>query len=207
MPTDRVILGCTVALLSFSAAAQPPGAGAGPGPGMSPPLQGKVQSLQGSTLTLTGADGKTVTVMLPPDVRIESRVNKTMADLKAGQFVGSTSVLGADGQRHATEVHIMSAAARGMGEGHRPMGNNPQQTMTNGNIDGVVNGKQGEALTISYRGGQQNIIVAPDTPVVAMESVGKDQLKAGTQVSVMMAKDASGKDVVRDVMLGTLNVR
>jgi hypothetical protein len=172
--------------------------------GMPLPMQGKVQSLQGNTLTVIGADSKVQTVTLAADARIQRSERKTISDIRAGEFVGSTSVLGSDGQRHAKEVHIIPASMGDNGGGHFAMGPNPAQTMTNGNIDGVVSGAQGETLTISYKGGSQKIIVDPETSVTAMVDAGRSALTPGTEVNVMTAPDASGKTIARTVLIGRM---
>lgn len=189
-------IAATLASFGTLTYAQPPA-------GMTPPIRGTVQSLQGTTLVLVGADGKPVTVTLSKDVRIQKIENKTIADLKAGEFVGCTSVLGSDGQRHATEVHVIPESQRGTGEGHRAMGSG-QQTMTNGNVDGVVSSTQGETVTISYKGGAQKILVAPDTPVTAMVAADAAALKPGTQVNAMIGGAAPGGNAATMILIGKL---
>lgn len=197
MHSRPVLLAATLALLATAADAQPPGGGA------PPRVHGTVQSLQGKTLVLLGADGKSVTVTLAADASIQKTQAGTLADLKPGEFVGCTSVLGSDGRRHAQEVHII--LQRGLGEGHHAMGG--EQTMTNGNVDGVVSGTQGETVTIGYKGGAQKIIVEPGTPVTTMVPVDAAALRPGAEVNAMLDAGASGGREARNIMIGKLPSR
>jgi hypothetical protein len=195
MRSKQVFLVAALVALTIDALAQLPA-------GMPAPAQGNVQSLQDNTLTLIGVDGKVQTVLLAADVRMERAERKNISDVRAGEFVGVTSVLGSDGQRHAKEVHIVAASMGANGGGHFPMGPNPAQTMTNGSIDGVINSAKGETVTISYKGGSQKIIVDPETSISAMVESDRAALMPGTKVTVMLAPDASGHTMARTVLIG-----
>jgi Cu/Ag efflux protein CusF len=131
-----------------------------------------------------------------------------LSEIKSGDFVGSAAVQGADGKLHAQEVHVFPESMRGAGEGHRPMGPDPNRTMTNGTVgaadmpqsrtmtNGTVDQINGAARTqtlkISYKGGVQEIEVGPDVPIRYFVPGDASLLKPGATVSVnAVQKDGS----------------
>jgi endonuclease YncB( thermonuclease family) len=101
-----------------------------------PPIAGVIKSFDGKTLSLTGNDGQTSTVVLAPATRIFVSVPRTLADIKPGDFIASAGTRGADGVLRANEIRIFSAPA---GEGQFPM-TKPGQTMTNATVKQVITG-------------------------------------------------------------------
>jgi hypothetical protein len=169
-----------------------------------PPVRvmGTVESVHGRTLVVKSSNGKTVSLALPADVRIIESVKGSVADIHPGDFVGSAAVKADGGRLRAQEVHIFAADMRGMGEGHRPMGPDPNRTMTNGDVaavrsmtNGTVSGVSGSAtrvLTITYKGGKQEIEVGPSTSVTRLVSGSEALLRAGVRVSIFAAKTNAG---------------
>ncbi|HJU09464.1 MAG TPA: hypothetical protein VJ728_01240 [Candidatus Binataceae bacterium] len=171
-------------------------------------IRGTIESFKGDRLTIKAQDGRTVAVTLAPNVRITSNVRRRLDDIKPGDFVGSAAVKGEDGKLHAQEVHIFPESMRGVGEGHRPMGPNPARTMTNATVAGVgarakrtmtngvvsgVNGTSGpRTLDLKYKGGEQEIEVAPDVPIVELVTGDRNLLKPGRVVSVFAVRTENG---------------
>ncbi|HVB35123.1 MAG TPA: hypothetical protein VNJ52_12230 [Patescibacteria group bacterium] len=165
-------------------------------------LTGTIESLENGTLSLTTPAGNRILVSLPANVRILKNIKSSLADIHRGDFVGAAAVKGSDGRLHAQEVHIFPEAMRGVGEGHRPMGPNPDRTMTNGDVskvrsmtNGTVSGVAGSAsrvLTVTYKGGKQEIEVSPSTPVIRMVLANKALLKPGVAVSVLASITKTG---------------
>ncbi len=182
-----------VALLAIPALAQAPQAR----------FRGTIQSFDGTTLVVRTPNGKTISVAIPAEVRINANRKAKIADIKPGDFVGSAADKGPDGVLHAEEVHIFAESMRGTGEGHRPMGPNPNRTMTNGTVsmndpeartmtNGTVTvrtGKRIVTLTVHYEGGDQTIEVEPHTPVVTVIPGDRTLLKPGATVSVVAVKN------------------
>ena len=73
--------------------------------------------------------------------------------------------------------------------------------MTNGTV-GAVTGSTDRSLTVAYRGGEQTIIVSPETPVVTYEPGSRDMLTAGAHVIVTAAQDNSGKLTATRIAVG-----
>ena len=169
-------------------------------------FRGIISSFDGTTLVVQTPDGKTSSVAVPADVRINANGKAKLSDIKPGDFVGSAADKGPDGKLHAEEVHIFPEAMRGTGEGHRPMGPNPNRSMTNGTVamndpeartmtNGTVSAASGMGsvtLTVHYNDGDQVIEVAPDTPVVTIIPGDRTLLKPGVTVSVVAVQKDSG---------------
>ena len=161
-------------------------------------IAGTIAAYDGSALTIKKADGAVVTIALPEGVRIGALAERSLADIKAGDFVGSAAVEGPDGKLHAQEVHIFPEAMRGTGEGHRPMAQ-PKQTMTNATVGAVAEAPKGSVLQLNYAGGSQTIIVDPGTRVVALIPGDRSLLKPGAAVVVTLTKTDDGSLKARTV--------
>ena len=101
---------------------------------------------------------------------------------------------------HAQEVHIFPEAMRGTGEGHRPMAPDPaanisgvagepqERTMTNATVTGV----QSRTLTLKYKDGEAEIVVAPDVPIITLVVGDASLLKPGAAVAIVAVKKDAG---------------
>ena len=146
-------------------------------------LHGTVVNLAEAVLTIRTDDQGDLDVTLPPGVRIGAVVERSLADIRPGEFVGSAAVRGRDGRLHAQEVHIFPETMRGTGEGHRPM-EEPGQTMTNATVNGVVRQEDGRVLHLQYPGGEQAVEVGPDVRVVGLIAGDRALLVPGAAVTV-----------------------
>jgi hypothetical protein len=163
-------------------------------------FSGTVDVVDGRDFKITGPGGTTATYRLVKSTRIMASQPVSMADLKAGKFVGCTAVETHDRKLHATECHIFPQSMRGTGEGHEPMGP-PHTTMTNGNIASMTNGDvraaagnaSGLVLDVTYKGGSQHIEVSPRTHVTMIEAGDPSWLKPGVKVmgAAKMEKDGT----------------
>ena len=139
-------------------------------------------SADGASLGVRTRAGEERTVHLSPKTRFVLVVPATLADVKAGTFVGVAALPGEAGELKAMEVHIFPEAMRGTGEGFRPFDLAPGSTMTNGNISARVDAASGPKLTVTYKGGEQTIVVDPKTPIVAFEPGAQTDLKPGAAI-------------------------
>jgi hypothetical protein len=57
---------------------------------------------------------------------------------------------------------------RGVGEGHRPWDLGPNSTMTNGTV-GDLKVSNGRLLTLTYKGGEQKVLVPENAPIITYE--------------------------------------
>jgi hypothetical protein len=151
-------------------------------------IRGTIESVDGPTLTVKARDGATLKVKLADNGSIRAVAKKSLADIKAGDFVGVTGMPQPDGSQKALEVHIFPEALRGTGEGHRPWDLQPSSTMTNANVESTVASKDGQVLMMKYKDGEKKIVVPPETPIVTYLPGNKDELKPGTIIFIAAAK-------------------
>ena len=143
---------------------------------------------EGASLIVHRRSGEMATIRLKPDARVALVLPASLADVKPGLFVGVAALPGQDGALKAMEVHIFPEAMRGAGEGFRPFDLAPGSTMTNGAIEARVDGVAGPKLTVTYKGGQQTIDIAANTPIVMLAPGARSDLKPG---AAMIARGAT----------------
>jgi hypothetical protein len=153
---------------------------------------GTIEKLGGHVLTVKSRDGPQVTITLAPNVTVAYLVKKSLADIKAGDFVASTSTRGTDGKNHSLELRIFPEAMRGAGEGQYAWDLIPESTMTNATVSGVTGAPQGETLRVSYKGGESELVVGPDTPIFGYGTGDMSLLKPGAAVFIVAQKQADG---------------
>ena len=118
----------------------------------------------------------------------------------------------------ALEVVIFPEAMRGAGDGHydwdplpdhtlaggsavsstmtngtvsstAAAGGKVNSTMTNGNVATSAAAGGAKQLTVTYKGGEQQILVPPNVPIVMLAPGKRDDMKEGSKVVVTTAKD------------------
>jgi hypothetical protein len=183
-----------------------PGLAQNPASGQAARILGTVVSFNGQILSVKSQDSRTVSISIPSDLKVMANAKATLADIKPGDFVGSAAGKGPDGKLHAEEVHIFPESMRGTGEGHRPMGPDPNRTMTNGAVtsmgpedrtmtNGTVSGVGGgssRTMMLKYKDGEQVIEVSPETPIVTRVPGDRNLLKPGAAVLVLAVEKADG---------------
>ena len=175
-----------VAVLALPAFAQNPPA--------NPPvrIRGTVDKLDGQALTVKSREGQPVTVILAPNVAVAYLIKQNLADIKAGDFVASTSMKGTDGKNHSVELRIFPEALRGVGEGQYAWDLAPESLMTNATVSGVTGAPQGQTLKVTYKGGESELVVGPDTPIFGYGSGDMSLLKPGAAVFIVAQKQPDG---------------
>jgi hypothetical protein len=93
-----------------------------------------------------------------------------------------------DGTQKAVEIHIFPEAMRGSGEGHRPWDLMPNSTMTNATVDSEVAVSDGQKLVLKYKDGEKTFIVPQNAAIVAFAPGTMAEVKPGTKVFVIAAK-------------------
>ena len=184
--TKLLLAGALMALLALPAAAQ------NPPEGTPTRIRGTVEKLDGQTLTVKSREGQQLTIALAPNFTVSAVVKKSLADIKAGDFVGAASAKGTDGKLHALEVLIFPEALRGTGEGERPWDLVPDSLMTNATVAGMASAAQGQVLKVTYKGGESEILVAPNTPVVTFAPGDASLLRPGAAIFIGALKKPDG---------------
>jgi len=183
----KIAIAALIALAVGPALAQTPPAGT------PTRIRGTVDKLDGQNLMVKSRDGQTVTIELAANVAVITMVKKSVADIKAGDYVASTGVKGTDGKIHAVEVRIFPEAARGTGEGQYPWDLMPDSIMTNATVGKVDQAPQGPVLHVTFKGTESEYTVGPDVPVLANAPGDISLLKPGVAVFVIALKHEDGK--------------
>jgi hypothetical protein len=156
----------------------------------------------GASLGVRTRAGEERTVRLTPKTRFVLVVPATLADVKPNSFIGVAALPGDGSELKAMEVHVFPEAMRGTGEGFRPFDLAPGSSMTNGNITARVDATTGPKLTVTYKGGEQTIVVDPKTPIVALEPGAQTDLKPGAAIIARGPKQEDGSIDAAFVLVG-----
>src|SRR5689334_8163322 len=136
-------------------------------------IRGTITALHGQDLTIKTREGPTVDVLLNEPLTVRTVTKLALADIKQGTYVGIASKTGADGKAEALEVLVFPEAMRGAGEGHYAWDLQGGSMMTNAAVSAVVTAKSGNDLTLTYKGGTQQIIVPANVPIVTFAPATK----------------------------------
>ncbi len=156
----------------------------------------------GGSLVVRTRAGEEETVRISDKTTVMLVVPAALADVKPGAFIGVAALPGEGGELKAMEVHVFPEALRGTGEGFRPFDLAPGSTMTNGAVAARVDGVEGSKLTVSYKGGQQTIVVDPEAPVVALAPGARADLKPGAAIIARGSKASDGAIDAARVLVG-----
>ena len=174
---------------------------AGSDPNTTQRLRGAVKSFDGSTLVLTERSGETITLALADNFSVNEVVPIEPAAIRAGSFVGTAAVTGADGTLSALEVLVFPEAARDSGEGHYPWDLQPGSTMTNATIAELAATPQGRSLKLRYKDGEKTVIVPDNVPIVTFKLGDRALLVAGAKV-VVFAQVRDGRPTALRALAG-----
>ena len=186
MMTKSLFAGALIALLAVPAAAQ------NPPEGTPTRIRGTVEKLDSQTLTVKSREGPQLTIALAPNFTVSYLVKKTLGDVKAGDYVATTSMKGTDGKNHAVELRIFPEALRGTAEGQFAWDLMPDSLMTNATVSGVTRAPQGQTLKVNYKGNESEIVVGTDTPVFGYGSGDASLLKPGAAIFMVALKKPDG---------------
>lgn len=165
-------------------------------------VRGTIEAVDGDTLAVKSRGGEDVRLHMTGDINVVGISKISLADVRVGAFIGTTTVPGLDGSQNAVEVHVFPEAMRGTGEGSRPYDLRPNSTMTNATVADSVVGNDGHTLMIKYRGGEKKVVVSPETPVVTYVPADKSDLKPGARVIALTRKLPDGSLETSRVSVG-----
>jgi len=152
-------------------------------------IRGTVQSVNGDMVTVQPTDGAPVEVKLAPNLRVSTMAPLKLGDIKPNDFVG----IGASGPADhlvAIQVVVFPESLRGAGEGHYPWSVQPENSMTNANVTGVVATQAGgRELTLSFKGNSLKISVPPDAAIYRLAIGDRSALVPGAKVSIAASMD------------------
>jgi hypothetical protein len=163
-------------------------------------VRGTLKAAEDHDITVETRNGKSVTVPITDKTGYYVVEKGSLSDVKAGKFVGITSVT-RGGKQVAEEIHVFADSLRGLGEGHYPWDRDQEANMmTNANIAKVDSVSGGDVLKLDYKGGEQTISVPPDVTVVTFDKGSRADLTNGRHVFVVMGKDEASKSAVAVVI-------
>jgi len=153
-------------------------------------IRGTITAFDGNMLSVKSRDGRDLVIELGEKASVATAKAISLAGLKQGDYVGTTTMKHDDGVLMALEVHTIPRTVR---EGHGPWDLQPGSMMTNATIESIVQSANGQELTLVYKEGSQKILVLPGTPIVTTVPADRSFLKPGEYVWLNAAVGADGK--------------
>jgi hypothetical protein len=199
-------IACAVAIFPVAAYAAAP----------TPHVRGTVTSIDGDTLTVRTYSGQVLPITLTGSTHYAEVKRSSLDAIDQNTYIG-TATKTEGSKLIALEVVVFPNAMRGAGEGHYAWDALPDTTqgghtkvassMTNGTVttehsagpkvassmtNGTVAAAKGDAgekqLTVTYKGGEQHILVPPTAPIVTLAPGSKADLSPGAAVFVAEGK-------------------
>jgi hypothetical protein len=165
-------------------------------------VRGVVAAVTPDSLTVTGRDGKPVTVALAPGWMVAVLKPIPAEAIIPGSFIGTTEMPQADGSGLSLEVHVFPPGVK-MGEGHYPWDLQPGAMMTNGTVGTVTAVGAGRALDVTYPSGTRHVVVPAGAPIVQITPGGAQSLiHPGVSVFLVAAPGPGGGLVTNSVSTG-----
>jgi len=142
-------------------------------------VRGTITAIDGNTLMVKSREGKDLKLTLPDNVGVAVAKAIRFEDIKQGDYVGTTATKRADGMLVALEVHYLPPQVP---SGHIPWDLEPNTSMTNANVEAMVQAAGKRELTLKYKDGMQKILVPEGIPLVRAVPGSRSDLKTGEYV-------------------------
>ncbi len=197
-------------------------------------IRGVIASATANSITVDTYAGKPVTLALTAKTAYLKVEKSSLDRVEKGSFIG-TATKDIGGTQVALEVVIFPPSMRGTGEGHYSWDKIPDTTlsgntktsssMTNGDVatvstsvpdvnSSMTNGdvaasrSQGGIthLVVTYKGGEQDVLVPPTAPIVTVRPATETLVAEGSDVFIKATKTDSGL-VANAVAVGVGGVR
>jgi hypothetical protein len=150
-------------------------------------IRGTIESVDGPMLSIKSREGTDMKVRVTDNVVVVGIAKSSLAEIKAGSYIGVSAMPEPDGTQKALAIHIFAEAQRGTGEGFRAWDLRPNSTMTNATVAETVAGTDGQNIMVKYKDGEKKVVVPPETPIVAFVTGDKAELKAGAKIIIFGA--------------------
>jgi hypothetical protein len=167
-------------------------------------VRGTIASIDSDVLSVKARDGSDLKLQLPDNVAVSVAKAYKFEDIKRGDYVGATSVLGADGTLMALEVHYIPPTVP---DGHGPWDLQPGSMMTNANVDSIVTSTGKRELTLQYKGGSQTMRVPDSAPIVRAVPGARTDLVPGEYIFAVVQIAADGKMTAPRIQVSKGGVR
>jgi hypothetical protein len=214
----RISLALAAAMFaSVSALAAPPAAPAR--------IRGTITSVDAGKIVVHTAAGDDLPIALTANTKYLGVINSSLDKIEQGSYIG-TATKSVGPTQVALEVVVFPAAMKGVGEGHyawdklpdttlsghsstssamtngtvasvsAPAGASVNSAMTNGNVSAASAQNGVKKLTVSYKGGEQSIIVPPTAPIVTFRPGSTADVTKGASVFVEAVKNDGQESAV-----------
>jgi hypothetical protein len=166
-------------------------------------VRGTIEKVDGTSMLVKSREGADLVVKLADNLTVRGLVKASLADVKAGSYIGVSAMPQSDGTERAMHIHIFPEAMRGTGEGHRPFDVRPGSTMTNAAVDTTVVGTNGQVVTVKYSHGEKKFVVPANAPIVAYAAGSRNELKPGAKIMIFNAvKQPDGSVQAASISVG-----
>lgn len=167
-------------------------------------IRGQIEKVDGAMLAVKTRDGAMINVKVAEDARVSALVKASLADIRNDTFIGIAGMPQPDGTIKAFSIHIFLPAQRGVvPDRHGPWDAMPGSTMTNAYVEADGALKEGDILTVKYKGGEQKIAVTPETSIAKVAPGDKSELKAGAGIVIFAAeKQPDGSLLAKSMYVG-----
>ena len=166
---------------------------------MLPRMRATVAALNGDVLSVKTRDGKNMEFQLDEKTNIVYTQPIELGEIQPGDFVGVTSSKRSDGTLSAFEIRRFPKPTN---PGHRPFEGRDDQTMTNANVSATVQSANARELTLTYEGGSQKVIIAPNALVSTLVPGNRSQLVPDAPIALTPEKAGDGKLLARNIQVG-----
>jgi hypothetical protein len=167
-------------------------------------IRGTITGVQGDVLSVKTREGKDVQLRMSEKTVVVASKAVKLEELKAGDYVGTTTQKRPDGTLVAVEVHTLPPTAK---PGHYEWDLEPGSMMTNGTIGTLAKAAAGQQLTLQYQGGSQTITVPAGTPIVTNTPADRAALKPGEYIFTTAAVGADGTMTVQRIQVSRDGVK
>ena len=142
-------------------------------------VRGTITEVKGNVLMVKSRDGRDIALHLAPNTQVVVTKKASAADFKPGSYIGVTSVKGPDGRLVAKRIHALGPQVPQM---NGPWDSLPNSTMTNADLASSAQVSGGEELTLKYKGGEQKVLVTPETEYFTFAPGTLADLKPGETI-------------------------
>ena len=167
-------------------------------------VRGSIAELKGDVLTVKSRDGRNIQLHLAPDAQVVVPKKASAADFKPGSYIGVTSVKGPDGRLVAKRVHALGPQVPQM---NGPWDSIPNSTMTNANLESSTQVSGGNEITLKYKGGEQKVLVTPETEYYTFAPGTRADLKPGETIFTGARVEGDGKFATSRVVVSKDGVK
>jgi hypothetical protein len=174
-------------------------------------VRGTITSLDGNVLSVKTREGQDLKIELAPNATFAYMTKVDRADIKPGTNLGTSAVKDKDGNLVARELHVFRPGMAIPGEGHRPWDLEPNSTMTNATVTSMANAKvessDGQVLTLTYKGGEQRVLVPAGIPIVMAVDGDRSLVVPGASAYIAVNAAPDGKLTATRLQLSKDGVR